>query len=162
MESVIKLLKDNEKPFGLMSEEMQAKMRDVDAAAFQRFSARDNGTWCDHDMTDRVFLYDVPYRLRPDYEDEPEIVECEIYSARDGNVYIDVYDFEDEEEIRLDVIPVGYKRIGFKFEDGNMSASPVRYRNRSGAIWHTVPLEDVADFEVLHATHVLFRRKKQE
>ncbi len=153
--SIIQQLKDNEKPFGLMSEEMQAKMRDVDATAFQRFSARDNGTWCDHDMTDRVFLYDVPYRLRPDYEDEPEIVECEIYQ-QSNDVYYNYHGM-----CHLNGAFGDPDFIGFKYENGQVEFSPIVFKSDCSTK-SICQFRDLADVAVLHATHVLFRRKKKE
>ena len=71
MDNIIQQLKDNEKPFGLMSEEMQNKMRGIgkgrDLEVYQ-FSAggfvRMTGVSCG------TFIGDNTFRLRPDYEDE--------------------------------------------------------------------------------------------
>ncbi len=67
--SIIEQLQKNERPFGLMSEEMQEKAREIGKHGWERFFARGNGTWGEVDLTNRVFLHDTTYRLRSDYTD---------------------------------------------------------------------------------------------
>ncbi len=166
--NLIKLLKQNEKPFGLMSEEMQAKAVELGFhgnfqlySDFQLYSGygSDGGFGAIIDNPDYGYNRKLTYRLRPDYQEEPEIVECEIYE-KDSHVqgcYTKAYDFGDQRGLGLAQYPNGYKRIGFKFEDGCMRTTPVYYQLESYTN-DQVRIED--DHTVLHATHVLFRRQK--
>ena len=161
MDNLIELLKDNEKPFGLMSEEMQEKARKIGILGnFRQFVGPGWGgiykaTGCNfHDIK--------TYRLRPDYTEEPAIVECEISKTDDGSL--------------------GYRRkcnggcggsnllfrvladpdfIGFKFEDGIVTGLLIRYK-MPHRMFSTFAYKNFAEIEVLHATHVLFRRKDKE
>ena len=73
MDNLIQQLKDNEKPFGLMSEEMQVKANEIGCTEFDYYGTN---VWESYPSGD--FYNDQACRLRADYEDEPEIVECEI------------------------------------------------------------------------------------
>ncbi len=165
MANIIQQLKDNEKPFGLMSEEMQEKAREIEPPGnFLFFTPyRPNGgiEWALMAGEQNELHNHFTYRLRADYEDEPEIVECEIYNkeSQTRGCYIKAYDFGNKTGLGLAQYPDGYKRIGFKFEDGTILGCPVMYHfdnNRADEI-HGLEMEDVT---VLHATHVLFRRNK--
>lgn len=73
---IIKALKDNCKPFGLMPEEMQAKAQDIGQQEFKMYMK--DGTWSTcggYDNFGSKIVTDQTYRLRPDYEEKPEIVE---------------------------------------------------------------------------------------
>ena len=78
---LIEALKKNQKPFGLMSAEMQAKAEDIDRKMFYRWAnAGSSGAWCVDDLN--IVNFPDPgtaYRLRSDYKEEPEIVECECH-----------------------------------------------------------------------------------
>jgi len=70
MENLIQQLKDNEKPFGLMSEEMQEKAKEMPWKHFQVWGyvgSEDKWIMPGSD----TFRSHFTYRLRPDYEDEP-------------------------------------------------------------------------------------------
>ena len=76
MQNLIQQLKDNEKPFGLMGEEMQVKAAAMGLLDnFQLFVGPGWGGV--FKATGCRFCTGKVYRLRADYEDEPEIVECE-------------------------------------------------------------------------------------
>ncbi len=68
MENLIQQLKDNEKPFGLISEEMQEKAREIECGEFFEYYAG-NTAW--YQAQAGAFATRTAYRLRPDYEDEP-------------------------------------------------------------------------------------------
>ena len=68
MENLIQQLKDNEKPFGLMSEEMQEQAILLSRHEFQCYMA--HGVWL-AGGDEIEFAAGCTYRLRPDYEDEP-------------------------------------------------------------------------------------------
>jgi len=65
---------ENEKPFGLMSKEMQDKANDIEVGAFQIYNClpQPKAAW-ETVLNGRFQLGNV-YRLRPDYEQEPEVV----------------------------------------------------------------------------------------
>ena len=155
MENLIQQLKDNEKPFGLMSEEMQVKALAVGKKEFRFYGM--NG-WETPASDDNFSSHNV-FRLRPDYEDEPEIVEYEIYENANTTL---CYDCSGEWPVTD--APQCPDFIGFKFEDGKWYEDSIMPVDADGNL---IGVEDctVADIvsgrvKVLHATHVLFRRSK--
>jgi len=156
--NIIQQLKDNERPFGLMDTPMQAKALSMDISNFQYYTSERK--WEDYPAGD--FYYDQACRLRPDYEEEPEIVECEI-KPFDG--------YGEDLRYKKPDAPAPYSIfmvlsdpdfIGFKFEDGDVRPVPVVYTPRNAAVkccWD-VKAEDLGAYAVLHATSVLFRRQK--
>ena len=156
--NIIEQLKKNEKPFGLMSEEMQEKAKAIGPVDFLILSivgiAINWPKWnpfCGGD-----FVYKETYRLRADYEDEPEIVECEIFE--DSNCLgFDGCKGIQGTEIANAVNHPGF--IGFKFEDGTLRTTPIYYQRPTHTNTQVFLNED---YKVLHATHVLFRRKTKE
>ncbi len=76
MTNVIQQLKANERPFGLMSEEMQAEAKDISIVKFDYYTGQNSGAW-DVDDKDDFFRHYRTYRLRPDYAEKPEKVEIE-------------------------------------------------------------------------------------
>ncbi len=169
MTNVIQQLKDNEKPFGLMSEEMQVKARGIEPPGnFLFFTPyRPNGgiEWAIMAGEQNELHNHFTYRLRADYAEKPEIVECEVYtqkSQRQG-FYIIVFDFGDTTGLGLAQYPDGYTRVGFKFEDGTVFGKPVKYSvpgiTSKGYYAH---YDDIKTGQALehHATAVLFRRTK--
>ncbi len=155
--NLIKELKENEKPFGLMSKEIQDKARKIGAQDFQFFS--DN--WVSTLQSFSPHYY--TYRLRPDYVEEPEVVKCEIYTVecRPG-FNIEVYDFGDEKEVDITLTPIGYVKLGYLYEDGMVSASPRVYKHRQGGTevrWLYTDNGILNKTDVLTPTHVLFKGK---
>ena len=158
MENLIQQLKENEKPFGLMSEEMKKKAMELDIADFQYYTSDRN--WEAYPAGD--FYHDQACRLRPDYEDEPEIEECEIKDTALGNR---VYTGDGESEIGIQAACRRINFSGFKFEDGGWYDAPIKPVGPDGKLWSgNITVEDIVSgrVKILHATHVLFRRKKQE
>ncbi len=159
MENIIQQLKDNEKPFGLMSEEMRKRMRELAANSVLEF-------WNDHEWDCAMmpsFKGSTTYRLRADYEEKPEINECEISVGRNGTLS---YDRDDGiTSCSLGSASSYPDFIGFKFEDGTVMGSPVKYSvpGMTSKGYYT-SYEDIKTGQALehHATHVLFRRKKKE
>ena len=148
---LIEQLKNNEKPFGLMSEDMQEKAKEIN----EGFDVWSNNRWVKCG-TARDFSTMYTYRLRPGYEEEPKIIECE-FATKDisGDFYEEGYMFEGKFRT-MDLIPQGYTRVGFKFEDKEAAYPyPRMYKDKSG-FWISVWKEG---FRVLTPTHVCFRSK---
>ena len=91
MTDLIQALKDNEKPFGLMSEEMRERLRMVYTPVNLNIYLRGVWTICGSAEWNDASVY----RLRPDYkepEEKPEIVEV---SAKDDSEALKLfYSFE--------------------------------------------------------------------
>lgn len=103
-----------------------------------------------------TFQADVVYRLRPDYEPEPEIVECEIR----GHMYVcEPHRGKHTEELYKAAFRPDF--IGFKFKDGTVFASPIKY-----SVPGVTPRGYYAQYDDLvknqalahHAIAVLFRK----
>ena len=62
---IIKALKKNDKPFGLMSEEMQARAKEI---GIQHFAVYESRKWCDGLADNETHYSDYTYRLRSDYK----------------------------------------------------------------------------------------------
>lgn len=79
--SIIEELKENEKAFGLMSEEMQAKLYDSPCESTRYYG---NSGWrnCLSSIDGLDNYKTMTFRLRDDYE-EPEIVEREVFVTPD-------------------------------------------------------------------------------
>ena len=77
---IIQQLKDNERPFGLMSKEMQEKAREIGKRTnFETYCGiKSKPPWLPIIGDSEEFIEEFTYRLHPDYKEEPEIVECEI------------------------------------------------------------------------------------
>ncbi len=84
MNNLIQQLTDNEKPFGLMSAEMQEAMLTIDKVEdIEQMVCRANLKidWVSMSIRvdkNRCSHMEGTFRLRSDYAEEPEIVECEI------------------------------------------------------------------------------------
>ncbi len=76
--NLIQELKENERPFGLMSEEMQEKAREIGAEKFIKFHGEGFGTNNGH--LEQVFTY----RVRPDYAEKPEKANAVFASTTDS------------------------------------------------------------------------------
>lgn len=153
MNNILQQLKDNEKPFGLMSEEMQREIvRHKFKGHRQVYSC--GGQWETHDP-DTSLNVDDTYRLRADYEDEPEMVECEIELFKNELMYLSVSGVWT----KVSHAPNKPDFIGFKFESGQVEFSSIVFKS-SCSTKSICQFRDLADLEIVHATHVLFRRKK--
>ena len=153
MKNVIQQLKDNEKPFGLMGEKMQAKAGKIGKYHnFQWWNSENEWEF----VPNHGFTNSYTYRLRADYEDEPEIVECEI-KRQFNDVY---YIFTGKCPIYTATGDPDF--IGLKFENWIWGMA---YKNKhTGIISLMIRADQLDDYEVCDMTqaHVLFRRKKQE
>jgi len=161
--SIIEDLQNNEKPFGLMSEEMQAKILTIDPKDVECLMSTPPVKWgsCDNfSWTNMSRHHNNTYRLRPDYTEEPEIEKCKI-------------EWQGLSGFKLGYVKEHHVRhlhqalddpdfIGFLYEDEEVRTSPVKYSPRTGATSHWGMFKSIESgkTKVLHATHVLFRRQK--
>jgi hypothetical protein len=165
---IIKALQINKEPFGLMStdeftnEEMQAKAKEIERGAgdwFQRFGQE----WHDASHINK-FANVYTYRLRPGYEIKPEIVECEI-KAYDDSGWLKYKRCLTAEgpPMRMTEAPADSTFIGFKYDGGEVYATPRIYRTEilgEKTNYQAFLLRDIDEQEVLTPTHVLFRVTK--
>jgi len=137
---LIQQLKENEKPFGLMSAEMQEKAREIGLSGnFENWSGN--------------FIIGFTYRLRPDYEEKPEIVECEIYEEN-TRLYFRLDGSVPSSDTSVEYAVSYPDFIGFKFEDGVILPYPVKYGDAQ-----IQNIYGLRGGTIYHATHVLFRRQ---
>jgi len=149
--SIIEELKANEKPFGLMSEEMQAKARTIETTDLL---VRQSNDWIILlQPLDRIKdMEDWTFSLRPDYEEtKPEIVECEVTEARNGLLVFD----------RVDGITNCCFATAKKYPD----FAGVLYKDVFGdevytELWLNLDKKQDGNYKVTHATHVLFQVTK--
>jgi hypothetical protein len=154
---LIKEWEHNWKPFNAMSPELQALAREIGLSHFECYLGLDDAEWGEA----QGFLIYRTYRLRPDYEEKPEMVECRV----DGCCYIWVHPNGTEERISLSKAIDDIRFIGFKYEIGCTSISPRVYDcgDKIVACVHDLCIsESVAsgEYEVLTPTAVLFRSTK--
>ena len=165
MENIIQQLKDNEKPFVLMSEEMQKKAKEIGPVDFLILSivgiAINWPKWnpfCGGD-----FVYKETYRLRPDYEEEGGIRQMEI--ASNNSNCLCMYNDEGQSFGGIATLHDRPDFIGFKFADGTVMGSPVKYSVPGITLkGYYASYKDLKTGQALehHATHVLFRQKPKE
>ncbi len=167
--TIIELLKKNWVPFGgwpdpecygkELGEEMQAKAREIGTGEFNIWRVKEWGR-------PGAIVFDGmhAYRLRADYEDEPVLVECEIQPIAGGLSFIGEVGRKGGELLISNAIN-SPDHDGFKFEDGSWYDVPIKPVGPDGKLWSgNITVDDIVSgrVQVLHASHVLFRRKKQE
>ncbi len=160
--TTIEQLKDNRYSYGMWTEpecygpelgkEMQEKAEEIGKDGnFLYWNGREfEAVYGD------IFFPAETYRLRPDYEEEPSIVECEITDTADG---YRVYSGDGDKGMGIHAVYRRSNFIGFKFEDGTVRPVPVTYLRKDGhkdSSSHITCTDDT----VLHATHVVFRGQK--
>ena len=175
MENIIQLLKKNRYPFGIwpdpecygkeLGEAMQEKAREIGAKS-EHFGclATDKEEECWAGGIRGRFVFGLTYCLRADYEDEPEIEECEItheISKTCGRLGVVK---PNRNRVPLSEVCNHPDFIGFKFEDGKIRSVSTVYGkpNITTTQFYEIDESDLGDCEVLHATHVLFRQKPKE
>ncbi len=138
MSSIIEQLKTNTEVFGLMSEEMQDKTREIGSNNFRAYF---DGKWGEKLIDKHGFCSYVAYRLCAEYEEKPPaIVEYKI-ELRDGHLHFKHrgVDYCLSCAYNID----GF--IGFKFDDNQTGTIPIAYDD---------------NHKIHHATHVLFSQAK--
>jgi hypothetical protein len=155
---IIQALKDNEKPFGLMSEVMQAKAKEV-GGELQKFAL--NG-WENLNRPNGQKMKFVTYRLRPDYEPEPEIVECDEYPIK-PNGQGKLYFHDPVEDYTVGTIADAANHsdfIGFKYEGNRISIMPRIYASEN-LYEDLIKADTLEKHEVLTPIAVLFRKEQK-
>ena len=157
MTNVIQQLIDNEKPFILMSEEMQTKLMQVAAKDIRCLQAVPGEVWvaCGPKINwgSKPCRSTCTFRLRPGYKDEPGVVECEICLKKPGDYLYYVRRGVEE------------RRLHRAFDDPDLAGflyKPVFGEEIYPEPWLNLDVEQNGNYKMTHATHVLFRRKKQE
>ncbi len=156
---IIQLLKDNWVPFGgwpdfygkELGEEMQEKARELQGAKkdppiFEAYAPPPHG-WLGCHIA--LFADETTYRLRADYEEEPEIREMEI-AANNSNC---LCMYNDEGQSFGSVAKV-YERpdfAGFRFK--SVFGDKI-YTD----LWLNLDVECNGNYKITHASHVLFRK----
>lgn len=156
--SVIEDLKNNEKAFDFMTAEMQEKAKDIGYHEFDCHLVQAGVKWTRVTSGVGAFEDIRTYRLRPDYSEEPEIVEYEFaYKVIDGGFKIEGYFYEDGQFHPLTHIPDGYVRVGFKYVNGAITAREMVYTNEV-VTKETMVADDLKTYEVLTPSHVVFKK----
>ena len=157
--NIIEELKKNEKPFGLMSKEMQEKAKEIGVKEFDPWMGCSSARWCSEDRSDPQFYHHRTYRLRPDYTEEPEVVKCEVKPCVDrGDLY---YWKNGKAVVNIAVATIDPDFIGFLYEDERLHdfkhpTNKMRlYMDKNGNVYSVY----MPGFEVLTPTHVLFKGK---
>lgn len=150
---IIKVLKENEKPFGLMSEGMQEKAKEIGKGG--NFEAWFPDGWVKivKDPAETGWHAHRAYRLRSDYQEKPEVVKCEVYISGGGCLR---YRLKNLVNPILTEAIINPDFIGFLYEDGRFTTYPRMYKQ--GTSLYAEANDNVKDYEVLTPTHVLFRR----
>ncbi len=167
MNNLIQQLKDNRYEWGLwfnpecygskLGAEMQAKAKQIGRSNFEYF---DGTRWIR--MGQGLFNASTTDRLRADYEEKPEIVECEIFGRDMGCLGYNISQDGDEEpvEFMLDEAVKHPDFIGFKCEDWIWGRA---YKNKhTGIISIMIRADKLDEYDVCDMTqaHVLFRKQE--
>ena len=153
---IIQQLKVNCRPFGLMSEEMQEKAKEIGEEVFNWWVA---GDWTICPVAQ--FRSEATYRLCADYEEEPEIVECEIYLNPPNKEYC-IYDKGGNHSAQNLCNAINDPDfIGFK-KDGWIWGRLYRNKKDPSMVHYMIKETDLPLYEVISMVggKVLFRRAK--
>ena len=141
-----------------MSEEMQEKAREIgEGRCFEVYQFSAGGFVRMTGISCGSFVGDNTYRLRPDYQEESEIVEYEILDgehgrmAKTGDGLIPIHEAFSQPDF-----------VGFKFEDGSWHDQPIKPVDSGFRDAENFTLGDIERgvIRIAHATHVLFRGQK--
>ncbi len=149
--NIIEQLKQNEKPFGLMSREMQDKAEEIGKEHFVWWQdTRWRGTAPTFSFSNNV------YRLKSSYTEKPKVIELEIKPQKGVLVigspshgyalYTDAPALCPED---------GCYFAGFKYSRDVTSFAPVRWMTRHGGYQYT-PLKQQPDWTIDRPVAALF------
>jgi hypothetical protein len=153
---IIQALKDNEKPFDLMSTGMQLIAKGLGKNGY--FGCWDERGWTELNNDTNTYGFDgiVVYRLRPDYEEKPEIEKCEV-KDRDGHLHFT----RDNTGHALRQAYDENDFFGFQSHGGFIWGK--LYRNlETGEMELIIPVSKIAEYEVVKTTQVLFQKETNE
>ncbi len=151
---IIEALQKNEKPFGLMSDELREAFRDIytplnlDIYLSNGWMICGSSDWNDESV----------YRLRNDYKPESDIVECEIV---DGE-YIELHKngaYERRKPLSKAFNDIRF--MGFKYADGIIRPTPTYFGGKFSNTYSQIAADDfkAGNYTILHVTHVIFKGK---
>ena len=148
---IIEALQGNLAKFGSMKSCRVIMARQIGYKDFLRLNSV--GMWVNEIVG---FRNDDIYRLRPDYEEKPEVVECEVY-AKDQHLHF----YGDGQEHALHQAMDEVDFIGFKYEDGVVMAESRRYIGIGDKLTHALfQSPAINSIKVLTPSHVLFQVTK--
>ena len=156
---IIQALKDNLTKFQNLSKDEQLFLATAGKANSMFLAG--NGEW-QGTGKDETFYDNFRYRLRPDYKEEPEFIECELSKVLiNEDYYVKRYRALDRQLRNMSELPDGYVIAGFKFEGTEQIITHDFGYSRNGV--DIVPFASYSDLKsgavpVVHATHVLFRK----
>ncbi len=159
--NIIQALKENKRPFVLLSNEQQ--MLIMKAVKCDKVIVLEDNiveTWHLATSIDWNFQsnWTRTYRLRPDYKEEPKVVKCEVKPDTDSGRLC--YRRPTHVEEFLWTASSHPDFIGFLYKDGMVESAARRYEFQHGGIGNRV-LESADKVEVLTPTHVLFKAVTQ-
>ena len=157
---LIQALKKNEKPFGLMTDEMQEAALELTADKFWLYVG---GDWIGQCMIaeewNKGFKTAKTYRLLPSYEQEPEIEECEVRLTADGELgymrdgfWCGLYYVTNKPDF------IGFKYKDKRIKDGQRVVACARLYLAPDGFTCINGMED--NDEVLTPTHCLFKKSQ--
>ena len=161
MDNIIKELMENEKPFGLMSKEMQEKLKACKHTDIECLQSEKHVVW--HICGSNLELNDVnnytnTFRLRSDYKEEPEVeevVKFDIYNGSHGKLW---FNHGLGGAKTIDGVATYSDFLGFEYANQNISISPrlFEFNGELDTLYTHSP-----DCKVLTPTHVLFKGKSK-
>ena len=155
---LLEQMKTNEKPFGLMSKELHGAFKSLPKDAKVR--AYNVKGWSDYDGSSEwdYSCVGVAFQLHPDYQPDPEIVECEIYEANG------CWNYKYDLSIRSAHVAHNHTNfIGFRICDDIIPSFEPAYRHKvhNDGLVDRIPFDSVHEYEVVWPTHVLFRKESE-
>lgn len=160
---IIEALKNNEKPFCKMENKTQVKLADFWKTRHIEV-LDEGGDW----SKISEYEYDSPalhitYRLRPDYQKEPEIEAWPVFEHQgDLRFKRNLADMSDM-GFCIDMAGRNPDFTGYLYEDGFICTESRRYLDSRGTTSVLATLEELekGKLKVLTPTHVLFRKEKK-
>ena len=157
--SIIEQLKQNDKPFGLMSKGMQVKAKKMDRKEnFEVVNTKGNWQHCSH-FTRKDFNYEFTYRLRQDYQSD-RVVLYPITEDHNGLLGITA---EHGGRILLHASVSCPDFIGYLYKgDRDIITNETNaYKRKSDdSLFRKINLDEINEYEIIIPTYVLFKRKQ--
>ena len=121
MKELIEALKKNEKPFGRLSSEERGFVNYLLGSNPECFLYFDGSNFMEREST-CSFDTQKAYRIKADYNPEPEIVECKVYADKDNPGWV-LFDYKNDEENSLGVCIDCKDWYGLKWSDGQQTGA---------------------------------------